>query len=52
MSPVAFAPTSVRSLKMENGTSGSETRVSQNRKPPISKAAAVKIAHVVSEPQP
>ncbi len=52
MSPAMFAPTSVRSRKIENGISGSLARASQARKPPMSAAAAAKSPIVVGEVQP
>ena len=47
-----FAPTSVRSRKIENGISGSLARDSQTRKLPMSAAAAVNRPIVSTEPQP
>ena len=47
-----FAPTSVRSRKIENGINGSLARASQPRNPAISAPAATKRPIVVAEPQP
>ena len=47
-----FAPTSVRSRKIENGINGSLARASQPRNPASSAPAATKRPIVVAEPQP
>src|SRR3954447_6474645 len=52
ISPATFAPTSVRSRKIESGISASRERASQARNPTSSTSAAVKRPIVSAEPQP
>jgi hypothetical protein len=52
MSPAMFAPTSVRSRKIENGMSGSRVRDSQPAKAASSTSEAANRPIVSAEPQP
>src|SRR6266516_405334 len=52
MSPATFAPTTVRSRKIEKGTSGSAVRLSQTTNAARTTNAVAKSAMVSSDPQP
>ena len=52
MNPVTFAPSTVRTRKIENGTSGSSRPRSQARNAASSTAEMPNAVQVVAEPQP